>query len=464
MQIPILNGVYADNAANLRASYPVNLEPVAAQSGISAGYLRPALGIVQAATGQGADRGAINWKGVCYRISGTKLVRINADWGVTVIGDVGGSGTVTLDYSFDRLAIASGGKLFYYDGGTLTEVTDADLGTVLDVVWIDGYFITTDGEFLVQTELNDPAAVDPFKYGSSEIDPDPVVRVLKLRGELIAVNQNTIEFFANVGGSGFAFQRVEGAQIQKGAVGTHAACLLADAVAFVGGGRNEPPGVHLGANGGSQKISTVEIDRLLAGYTTAQLESVELESFENAGRLQLRAHLPDRTLVFDATVSKAAGEPVWFTLTSAQSGFLQYLARHPVWCFDRWIVGDPASTKVGYLTESVSTHWGQVVRWEFGTMVAYNEGAGAIVQRIELVAMTGNVLSDAQIAMQYSTDGETWSALRPITSGAVGERAKRLVWLRCGFMRQWRIHRFHGDSNAHISIARLDAQFEALVY
>lgn len=464
MQIPILSGIYADNAANLRASYPVNLEPVALQSGLSAGQLRPGMGFVQAATGQGADRGSIVWRGVCYRVSGTKLVRINAAWGVTVIGDVGGSGPVTMDYSFDRLTIASNEKLFYYDGNALTEVTDPDMGTVLDVVWIDGYFITTDGEFLVQTELNNPEAVDPFKYGSSEIDPDPVVRVLKLRGELIAVNTNTIEFFANIGGAGFAFQRVEGAQIQKGAVGTHAACIFADSVAFVGGGRNEPPGVHLGANGGSQKISTPEIDRILAGYTTDQLSEVEIESFENAGRLQLRVHLPDRTLVFDATTTRAVGEPVWFTLTSAAHGFSKYLARSPLWCYDRWIVGDPSSAKIGYLTESVSTHWGEVVRWEFGTLIAYNEGSGAIVQRLELVAMTGNVAAQAQISMAYSDDGETWSALRPIASGAVGERAKRLVWLRCGFMRQWRIHRFHGDSRAHISIARLDAQFEALVY
>lgn len=464
MQIPILSGIYADNAANLRTSYPVNREPMAMQSGLSAGQLRPAMGIVQAATGQGSDRGSIVWRGVCYRVSGTKLVRINAAWGVTVIGDVGGSGPVTMDYSFDRLTIASNEKLFYYDGNALTEVTDPDMGTVLDVVWIDGYFITTDGEFLVQTELNNPAAVDPFKYGSSEIDPDPVVRVLKLRGELIAVNTNTIEFFANIGGAGFAFQRVEGAQIQKGAAGTHAACIFSDAVAFVGSGRNEPPGVHLGANGGSQKISTPEVDLILAGYTTEQLAGVVLESFENAGRLQLRVHLPDRCLVFDATATKATGQAVWFALTSAADGFAQYLSRYPVWCYDRWIVGDPSSTKIGYLTESVSSHWGEVVRWEFGTMIVYNEGAGAVVQRLELVALTGNVAAQAQISMAYSDDGETWSTERPILSGGVGERAKRLVWLRCGTVRNWRIMRFRGDSRAHISMARLDAQFEALVY
>ena len=97
-------------------------------------------------------------------------------------------------------------------------------------------------------------------------------------------------------------------------------------------------------------------------------------------------------------------------------------------------------------------------------MVVYNEGAGAVVQRMELVALTGNVAAQAQISMAYSDDGETWSTERPILSGVVGERAKRLVWLRCGTIRNWRIMRFRGDSRAHISMARLDAQFEALVY
>lgn len=466
MQVPILSGVYADSASDLRASYPVNLAPVALQSGISAGFLRPAQGIVQDATGQGVDRGGIEWRGICYRVSGTKLIRINPDWSVVVIGDVGGTGSVSMDYSFDRLAIASGGKLYYYDGAMLTEVTDPDLGLVLDVTWLDGYFLTTDGEFIVQTELSDPAAVDPLKYGSSEVDPDPVVRVMKLRGELIAANRHTIEFFTNIGGAGFAFQRVEGAQIQKGAVGTHAACIFSDGVAFLGSGRNEPPGIHLGANGGSTKISTEEIDRTLARYTEAQLSAAVVESIEHNGRALLITHLPDRALVFDATATKATGERVWYTLTTAADGFAQYLARYPVWCYDRWIVGDPTSTKLGHLTDDLSSHWGQVVRWEFGTQVAYNEAAGAVVHRIELIALTGHVAvgESPQISMAYSTDGETWSVDRPISAGKQGQRAKRLVWLQCGFMRTWRIHRFRGDSRSHLTVARLEAQFEALVY
>jgi hypothetical protein len=85
---------------------------------------------------------------------------------------------------------------------TLTQNTDPDLGTVLDVVWVDGYWMTTDGEFLVVTDLTNPLAVDPFKYGSSEVDPDPVKALLKVRNEVYALNRHTIEAFDNVGGCG----------------------------------------------------------------------------------------------------------------------------------------------------------------------------------------------------------------------------------------------------------------------
>ncbi len=270
-QIAILSGIYTDQNADVRVSYPRNMMPIATPNGVSNGYLRPADGIVQFGSGPGIDRGGINWNGVCYRVMGTKLVTVASNGTVTVLGDVGGSGLVTFDYSFDRLAIASGGSLFYWNGSTLTQVTDPDLGTVIDFCWVDGYFFTTDGTFLVVTELNDPLSVNPLKYGSSEIDPDPVLGIYKLRNEVYVLNRNTIEIFDNVGGSLFPFQRINGAQIQRGAVGTHAAALFMDNLAFVGSGRNESVGVYLGANSQSQHISTTEIDRILSTYTETRV-------------------------------------------------------------------------------------------------------------------------------------------------------------------------------------------------
>jgi hypothetical protein len=467
MQIPILNGIYVDNTPELRTNYPVNMVPVPKQSGVSNGFLRPADGIVSNAVGSGVDRGGINWNGICYRVMGTKLVSVDSNSVITTLGDVGGALNtfVTFDYSFDRLAIASDGKLFYWNG-TLTQVTDADLGVVIDMVWVDGYFMTTDGESLIVTELSNPTQVNPLRYGSSEVDPDPVVALLKLRNEVYALNRNTIEVFDNVGGNFFPFQRIDGAQIQKGVIGTFACCVFVEAIAFLGSGRNESPAIYIGSNANAQKLSTQEIDQILLGYTEAELSNVKLEARNNKSHQYLYVHLPDRTMVYDAAASEALGEPVWFTLTSSVVGFSQYRARNFVWAYDKWLVGDPQSNSLGYFVENIGTHWGETVRWEFGTIIIYNESNGAIFNRLELVSLTGSVAlgKNPKISTSYSLDGKSWGQDKTINTGTSGDTIKRLVWFQQGHMRNWRIQRFRGDSDAHISFMRLEAQLEPLAF
>lgn len=466
MQIPILNGIYADATPDFRTSYPKNLVPVPKQTGISAGYLRPADGIVEAGTGPGINRGGINWNGTLYRVMGTKLVSIAEDNTVTEIGDVGTGNRVTFDYGFTYLAIASGGRLYLYDGSALTQVTDPDLGTVLDVVWVDGYYMTTDGEFLVVTDLDDPFAVNPLKYGSSEADPDPVNALLKLRNEVYALNRYTIEVFDNVGATGFPFQRIAGAQIQKGTVGTHANCVFMDNIAFLGGGRNEAPSIYMGANGSTQKIATREVEEILATYTEAQLSVAFLEERTDKVHQFLIVHLPNHTLVFDGAATQVMGQPVWFSLSSTLVGDGKWNACTVIWCYDKWNVCHPDTNQFGYLDDTISSHWGIDVGWEFGTQIVYNESNGVIFHEMELIALTGHVASGTSptIWTQYSSDGETWSVEKPIRAGTLGQRAKRLVWLQQGHMNNWRIQRFRGTSEAHLAIARLEARLEPLAF
>jgi hypothetical protein len=326
--------------------------------------------------------------------------------------------------------------------------------------------MTTDGEFLIVTELTDPSQVNPLKYGSSEVDPDPVVALLKLRNEIYALNRNTIEVFDNVGGELFPFARIDGAQVQKGCLGTQACCVYIERIAFLGGGRNEAPSIYVGAAATTQKISTQEIDNLLLTYTEEQLATTKLEARNDKNHQHLYVHLPDRTIVYDASASEALGDQVWFTLTSTVVDFSQYRARNLVWCYDKWLVGDPQSSAIGYLVQDTGHHWGQQVRWEFGTLIAYNEGNGAIFNRLELVSLTGSVAlgKNPQISTSYSVNGLAWSQDKSIAVGTIGDTAKRLAWFQQGHMRNWRIQRFRGDSDAHISFVRLEAQIEALAY
>lgn len=465
MQIPILNGIYADESVDFRTSYPRNLVPVPKTQGISEGYLRPADGIVQYGLGPGADRGGINWDGQCYRVMGSKFVRVESDGGLAVIQDIGGSNLVGMDYSFDRLALCSEGQLWYWNGTSLDRVVDEDLGAVYDLIWVDGYFLTTDGTSLVVTELTDPFSVNPLKYGSAEADPDPIQRLLKIRNEPYAVGRYSIEAYSNVGGNFFPFERIPGAFVSRGAIGRRAACVFMDTVAFVGSGKNEPLAVYLAINGNSQKISTREVDQLLKGYDSAWLaQNCVVESRVDDGHQFLYVHLTDQTLVYDAAASAVLQEPVWFTLDSGTATRERYRARGLVWCYDKWLVGDPVTGAYGYLTDANSYHYGQAVGWEFGTAVLYNEGRGAILHELELVTLTGRVDSDADpvVWTSYSKDGETWSQERPKRAGKQGERNVRLNWLQQGALRNWRVQKFRGNSDAFLSFARLEARLEPL--
>lgn len=464
MQIPVLNGIYTDNSADFRTSYPRNYIPVPKKQGISEGYLRPADGIVQFAELPGSDRGGINWNGTLYRVAGTKLVSYTSNGIETIHGDVGGGGQVVFDYSFDRLAVCSAGNLFYWNGASLSQVTDADLGICLDIIWIDGYFMTTDGTSLIVTELNDPTSINPLKYGSSEADPDPVKALLKIRNEAYAVNRYTIEVFDNVGGSLFPFARIEGAQIQKGAIGRDAVCQFIDQIAFIGSGRNETCSIYLAGSSNTVQIATREINTILQDYPESVLSSVLLETRVDKSHSFLYVHLPDKTLVYDANASTVVGEHVWFVLTSGMQDVGQYRAKNLVWCYDKWISGDPTSNKLGYFVDNVSSHYGQLTSWDFGTMIAYNAGKGALFHEMELVALPGRVAfgADPVVWASHSLDGMTFSQERMKKIGKQGDRNKRIVWLQCGSMENWRIQKFRGNSDAFMSIARLEIQIEPL--
>ena len=175
-------------------------------------------------------------------------------------------------------------------------------------------------------------------------------------------------------------------------------------------------------------------------------------------------HLPDKTIVYDGAASQVMGTHVWFILTSGLVGDVQYRAKNFVYVYDKWFAGDPTTIKHGEIVNTISSHYGEVIGWDFGTTIIYNEGKGVIFHEIELVSLTGRVTfgENPTISTSYSIDGEIWSVDKSITAGKKGQRTKRLVWLQQGHMEHWRIQRFKGTSDAHISIARLEVRMEPL--
>ncbi|HET8744311.1 MAG TPA: packaged DNA stabilization protein [Ramlibacter sp.] len=463
-QISLLSGVASDAQADLLTQYPVNLIPVPKDTGVSKGYLRSAPGLTQLGTGPGIDRGGINWKDTLYRVMGTKLVSVAEDGTTTDKGDITGTGRVSMDYGPTYLLTVGDGKAWLRDASSNTQITDADLGTVIDGLWVDGYYMFTDGEFLIVTELTNPFSVDPLKYGSSEKDPDRIVGLLKPVSEVYAFNRHTIEAFQNIGGSGFPFQRIESATINKGLVGTHAKCKLGDTFAWVGSGRNEPCSVYVLNGGTAQKIATREVERRLKAYTEAELAGAVLELRADELHQHLMLHLPGETLVCDIAGTLAAGDPVWFFLSTGVEGINPYRARNFVWCYGKWICGDTQDARIGFEDGTVATQYGEVAGWQFDTMWLYNSGARAIVWSLELTGTTGRALvgEDPTVFHSYTVDGLSWSQERTARMGSTGQTSQRVVWRRCGQIRNVRGERFRGANKVPISWLRLESTLEAL--
>lgn len=454
MRIGLLSGILANSAGELGVSYPVNLEVVPVDNRIAKAQFIPTPGTEPFGSGGAPDRGGIYWNGLLYRVMGTRLVSVAPDGTTTDLGEVGGADPVRFDYSFDRLAVRSDRKLYYWNGSTLTQVADLDLGDVVDFIWLDGYFMSTDGTHVVVTDLSDPTSIQPLRYGSAEEDPDPITGLLKVRSEAAVIGRHTIQFLKNVGGNGFPFAPMKGATIPQGCVGPDAKCLFADTFAFVGSGRGEAIGVYLAGNGSATRISTRAIDDELA--KVADPSTIILENRTNRAERRLLVHLPDKTLCYQLNATRQLEEDVWTVL---RSGIGQpYRIRNAVEAYaGKIIVGDLLSSALGILSDTEERHFGVEPHWRFDAGLIYNEGRGGIVTKLELLGTAGSLAFGRQASafLSMTRDGRTFTSERAVDMGAAGQN-KRVQWRPRANFRQWLGLRFRGTGRP--TFAALEAE------
>lgn len=463
-QIAVLQGIKSDAQGSINDSLPINLEPTLANSGISQGYLSSTPGITQLGTALvGRDRASINWKGINYRIQGSKLISVDKNGSVIIIGDVGDDGNPAfMAYGFDRLAIASNSFLWYYNGTILYQVTDPSAVNVYSVIWIDGYFMFTDRTNLVVTELANPDLIIPTEFQTPEIDPNPVQGMIVLHDEVYSMGLYTIQNFQNTGGSGFPFTNNKSAFIPRGSIGTKSFCIFdQDYIAFVGAGRDEAISIYLGLNGESQCIATNYVESLIQSLTAEQQQQIEVETIVESRDTRLLVHLPTMTLVYSKDASAAAGTPIWNILAGGINGDEEYPIRHFTFCYNMFIGGNPTTGALGFLDRSVSTQFGSPIAWEFNTTFIY-DGSGFTITQLELIAMTGRTpLGDnPTISFSYSNNSITYSQEQFIKQGKLGQYNQRLVWWPMAYADNYMTLKFRGSNTSIATILRLEAQIE----
>lgn len=463
-QVSIVSGIYV-KGADYRQSYPVNYYPAVMSNGISKAYLRPSPGLVQFSTAPGADRGGLEFRGELYRVSGSRLIKVSPNAVVTDLGYIPGSGRVSIARGFDRFCIVTAGKGFYYipESG-LVEITDPNFSMATDVVFLDGYFVFTDGDFIFPAELSDPLTFDPIKFGSAEIDSDPIQSLEVVRNELHAVGSTTVEIYQNVGGAGFPFQRVKGAVITKGSVGRNAAVEIEDGLFFVGGGREEAPSVYIGGGGSARRISTDEIDKLLQEYTPQQLATITIDTYSSEGCYFVAINVPDKTLCFDIWSSATAGMPLWHIRTAAGEGDTPWRCSQPVRVYGKWIGGDPNTGRLCEIRNDVATEYGEVVFREFSTPLSFVDGNGFIVHEMKIFGIPAptQLAVNPKMSISISKNGVEYGTERWVMSGKRGDHNYSPVWRKIGRADKTMTARFRVVNDSLFTPSRLEARVEQL--
>lgn len=422
--IPLIKGDKADNNTDYRDSLPVNYYAVLRDIYGELGYYINYYGLTEIMQGVGVSRGAI-WvarpelEGE-YRVSGSLLIKVNRDNTYTDLGVITGSGQCSLTYSLNNLAIVSDKNLYYYNptDGLRLITSSGVVGDIIDIVWADFRFIATDGEYLYQSSELDEEVFDPLDFTGSDFQPDKIIGVaLDEDNELIAFNAFTTESFFNVGTDNFTYTRISQKAIKSGIIGTHAKAEYKDQWFCLSRRINTQPQFTIMQSGTSESITSREIEKVLATYTDSQLSTTVIEVFTKDATTWMIAHLPDKTLKFNYTLSKTIGVNLaWSILKTDILGDLTYRGKDVVYNpeYSEWTIGDKRDATIGFLDDSVCTHYNDIVEGLLYTPSIRIESLS--INKIEVQTLPGiSPDNDATVFISRSddlrVDGNEWTQL-----------------------------------------------------
>ncbi|MFV2057383.1 MAG: packaged DNA stabilization protein [Thiohalomonadales bacterium] len=457
-QVNLLRGDKKGKNTEYRDSLPVNMSAVIKPMFGAAGYMLQQPGLTIHATGSGKDRGGL-WnerQKNHYRVSGTEFISIDSSGGITFLGNVPGIDKASMPYSFNTQAVIANGQMWLYNGATFIEVTDPDLGNPISCVWIDQYYFLTDGEYIYHTDIADETAIDPLQFATAEFSPDPTLAVDKTTDDKAVVfGRYSIEYFANVASSNFAFTRINSRAVKAGIVGSNCKTEMGGAFYIMGGRKEEDISIHVVGVGDISKIGSREVDKLIGQYTELELSDASLEARTEDGIMYLIVHLPNETLLFNADIAKQSGaSQAWSILQTDITGNSQWRAINGTFLptLGNWVYGDKIDGSIGILDETVATHYGEIARWELSTPFLKLETLS--IDELEIETIPGyTTTKDATVSISLTYDGVTYGKEWFKMYGMPSDYGARFILYSLGYIPNWVGFKFRGSTKSRMAFS-----------
>ena len=380
---------------------------------------------------RGVWRKAGVYNGDLIAVMGTGVYRIAASGTTELLtGSVPGTGPVVIDGLENEVFIANGTGLYRASGGAVSLVSFPDAAGVSSVACIRGFVIAVRADTQrLYWRLPGFTTWDALDVVSAEQSADKVIHVVRLRDEILAFGEETVEPFYLTGDPDVAIATAEGRSYETGALARDSIAKIDNTVYWVGAGENGAGVVYRLDGAGPVRISDHGLEERIAGVTAS---SIRAWAFMRHGHAFYVLHLGAAgTFVFDA----ATGQ--WSQWVS--DGSARWRAACGTFMTGVGVVaGDETTGQIWVLSDNgvddapVS---GTVPMARAATGGLPVTGGRVACSSFRLTCAVGQGGS-ATIGLRFSDDyGQTFFDAGTVSLGATGETDREIYWNRLGSMR-----------------------------
>jgi hypothetical protein len=443
--VGFIGSAHMDQSTNFDAQRCVNLFPAISASGTakSAAKLVGTPGLSQwtdktSAAQQGVRGMLVFDNDSCFVVMSTKVYRINRAKVAIEIGTVPYAVTpVSMSTNGQTVVFTTGPKMFVINVtlNTMVEFVDPSFTGATSIWFINGSYVFSQpntSTFWVMDPYS--TTLDPLMFAVAEGAPDGLVDLVVNHQEIWLFGVSTIEVWSANGDPLFPYARVDGVFIEQGCAAAHSIARMDDSIFWLSSNTNGEGMVFRTVGYQLKKVSTEPLEQAIAKY--AYIADAVAYCYQQVGHHFYVLSFPseDVTWVYDNNTD-AWHQRAWRKTTGK-------FGRHRGNChafFDRKnLVGDWENGKIYVLDSSVYDDDGTpLIRLRAAPHIA------AEMTRIPHISVqfdmeTGVGVNTGQgsnpVAMlRWSDDGgHTWSNLKTVKIGKMGEYKARARFTRLG--------------------------------
>jgi len=503
MKTPILGQSYVARSVNAADSRMVNLFPETIPGeGQTSGFLNRAPGLTKVAyLGPNPVRGLWSYGGYLFAVCGIEVYKIDTSWNAVLIGNVSGTGQVSIADNGTQMFIACNGPSYIYNLTTnaFSQITDEDFPGASTVSYLDGYFVFNqpNSQLIWVSEILDGTQIDPLSFASAEGAPDGIVSTIVDHRELWVFGTNSVEVWYDAGTADFPLARVQGAFNELGCAATFSVAKLDNALFWLGAD-TRGRGIVYRANGYSGvRVSTHAVEWQIQNY--GNISDAVAYTYQQDGHSFYILTFPSegKTWVYDVATQ------AWHERASWSDGdFTRYRPNCQAEFNSQTVLGDYANGNLYIYDLDVYADNGAIQKWlrswralppnannlkrtahhslqldaETGVgLNAFDASAGGqnlTAQNANRLILTGATPSyivttqhaaapgyNPQVMLRWSDDGgHTWSNEHWTSMGKIGGFSYRTFWRRLGMTTKLRDRVYEVSGTDPVKIAIVGAE------